>query len=61
MSAEVSPAGYQLLRDEREPRIKRIMALMGEISRCFQAGLYDAALAMQFIELDTWAYLMRPR
>jgi hypothetical protein len=53
MSAEVSPVARQLLRDEREPRISRITALTSEIRRCFQAGLYDAALAMQFIELDT--------
>jgi hypothetical protein len=60
MPDEVSPFARQMLRDEREPRIKRITALTSEITRCFQAGLYDAALALQFIELDTWAYLMRP-
>jgi hypothetical protein len=47
--AEVSPIGRQLLRDEREPRVKRITALMNETARCFESGLYDAAVVMQFI------------
>lgn len=60
MPTEVSPIGRQLLRDERAPRVKRITALTSETARCFESGLYDAAVVMQFIELDTWAYLMRP-
>jgi hypothetical protein len=60
MSGEASPVARQFLRDEREPRIRRITALKSEIARCVEAGLYEAALIMQFIELDTWAYLMRP-
>jgi hypothetical protein len=50
----------QLLRDERAPRVERIKALMAEIAGCFEAERYEAGLVMQFIELDTWAYLSRP-
>jgi hypothetical protein len=56
-----TPHGRQLLRDERRPRHLRITDLTGQTARCFKTGLYNAAAVMQFIELDTWAYLMRPR
>ncbi len=50
----------QMLRDERAPRVKRINALAGEVHACIKANAYDAALVMQFVELDTWAFLARP-
>ena len=53
--------GRQLLRDERAPRVERIKALMAEVAGCFAAKRYEAGLVMQFIELDTWAYLTRPK
>jgi hypothetical protein len=49
-----------MLRDERAPRIERIHTLGREVVRCIEAKAYDAALAMQFIELDMWAFLTRP-
>jgi hypothetical protein len=58
--SKATPIGRQLLRDERKPRHYRIGDLTGETARCFKAGFFDAAVVMQFIELDTWAYLMRP-
>lgn len=60
MPTEATPLGRQLLRDEREPRIKRIIALGREITKCLAAKAYDSALVMQFIQLDTWAFLTRP-
>ena len=54
------PYARQLLRDERTPRLQRLFALGHETERCYDAKLYDAALAMQFIQLDTWAFLLRP-
>jgi hypothetical protein len=55
-----SPYARQLLRDERTPRVERIKALGREVHRCLEAKAYDSALVMQFIELDTWAFLTRP-
>jgi hypothetical protein len=55
-----TPYGRQLLRDERYERIHRILALNRESHTCFKAKAYDAALAIQFIELDSWAFLTRP-
>jgi hypothetical protein len=55
-----SPYTRQLLRDERAPRIERINALGREVANCWEAKAYDAALVMQFIQLDTWAFLTRP-
>jgi hypothetical protein len=50
----------QMLRDERAPRVKRINALAGEVHACIKGNAYDAALVMQFVELETWAFLARP-
>jgi hypothetical protein len=36
------------------------MDLGTEVRKCLEAKAYNAALAMQFIELDTWAFLSRP-
>src|SRR4051812_22348038 len=58
---EASPIARQLLRDERKLHHRRIIELTAETAKCFKAGFYDAALTMQFVELDTWAYLMRPK
>jgi hypothetical protein len=55
-----SPYARQMLRDERTPRIERIHALGREVIKCIEAKAYDAALAIQFIKLDTWAFLTRP-
>jgi hypothetical protein len=57
---KATPIGRQLLRDEQKPRRYRIGGLTGETARCFKVGFFDAAVVMQFIELETWAYLMRP-
>jgi hypothetical protein len=55
-----SPLARQLLRDERSPRVKRITALGEEVQKCLEVQAFDSALVMQFIELDTWAFLTRP-
>jgi hypothetical protein len=50
-----------MFRDERDSRLKRLFALGDEAERCREAKAYDAALVMEFIQLDTWAYLLRPK
>jgi hypothetical protein len=55
-----SPYARLLLRDERTPRLHRLWALNDQIRRCYEAELYDASLAMAFIRLDMWAFLLRP-
>lgn len=60
MRPKSSAIDRQFMRDERGPHAVQITALMHETARCFDSGLYDAGLAMMFIELDIWAYLMRP-
>jgi len=47
MNPPASQIVRQLLRDEREPRTRRITALSREVTRCVEAKLWDAALVMR--------------
>jgi hypothetical protein len=60
MTTPMTPAGRQMVRDQRDSRIERIEALSRTVRLCIETKNYDAALVMGFIQLDTWAFLSRP-